>query len=149
MTYKASDLAAFVASMYRGNPFLLVPYGYAVNFPTIAVDGTSIQTVNINANADFTLTRVYFVDDVNAQGFELLITDAGTNEQYMDRPTFVGAYGSQPMGNEGRGYTLPFPRFIQGNTRLSLQLTNRTNTPENPTIFLEGVSSKVYSPQRV
>lgn len=148
MTYKASDLAAFVASMYRGNPFLLVPYAYAVNFPDIAANATATRTLQINANADFTLTRLYFISDSGNPTWRLLITDAGTNEQYMDASVFVGGYGIQAIGPEGSGYTLPFPRFIQGNTRLTLELVNVGNSSDDPIIMLEGVSSRVYSPQR-
>lgn len=146
MTYKASDLAAFVASMYRGNPFLLVPYAYLAQFPDVGSGSTAETTVQINANADFTLTRLYIVE-ANGATFDLLIEDSGTNERYSDAPVNRRAYGAQSIGMSGGGYFFPFPRFIQGNTTLTLKISGTTGLTA-PAIMLEGVSSKVYSPQR-
>jgi hypothetical protein len=147
MTYKASDLAAFVGSMYRGNPFFIVPYAYFADFGTIAASSQGTATIQINANADFTLTRLYMLDPLST-AFELLIEDSGTNERYSDAPVSRRAYGVQSIGMSGGGYLFPFPRFVQGNTVLTLTINNLSTGEIVPQVMLEGVSSKVYSAQR-
>lgn len=134
----SSVIQAFARDLYTDRatgqvrPFILTPYSYPVNFGDIAALAQATQQLSITANADFIFTALRYQcfattadagavqTSVFVPSVSLLITDQGSNEQYMSSAVKLASYGfnSQQLG------TLPFPRFIAGRTALTFQATN-------------------------
>lgn len=160
--YSFLDLQAFAAQMYRGaasggQAVVLTPYGYTVTVTSLAAAAVSSQSLSITANADFILTGMRYHATIAAAAqtvstktvacVRVLITDSGTNEQFTNQAVDLENYST----NGGDSRDLPYPRFIQGRTALSLQFTSyaaaETYAPLD--FYLEGVLCRLVSGQGV
>lgn len=155
------EIKAFVDAVYDP-PYLergmqpprkiIVPYEYPVEF-SVAAGATSTQTLSITANADFVHIRTAAVADVAAAAqtvgnstfplARILITDSGTNEQFMSAAVPLGNYATQ-LGSQESGGSHTFPRIISGRTSLTVQVTSyeAANT-NNIRISLQGVLVRI------
>lgn len=153
--YSFLDLQAYATQLYKSAAVLLQPYGYTVTVNSLAPAGTSTQSLSITANADFILTGLKYratiaaaaqtVSNKTAACVRLLITDSGTNQQFTQNAVDLENYST----NGGDSRDLPYPRFIQGRTALSLAFTSyaaaETYAPLD--LFLEGCLVQLYSGQ--
>jgi hypothetical protein len=146
--YSFLDVQAFAAQIYgAGKNLSIVPYGYTTTFSALAQNATATNSLNITANADFILLELLHraqigaaqtVSTKTAPYVRVLITDSGTNEQFTNAAVDLENYSQNGVGSR----SLPFPRFIQGRTALSIQATNYAPTAETYTtvdVFLSGV----------
>lgn len=151
--YSFLDLQAFASAIYNGRQLLMVPYAYNVTVLALAQNGVSNQSLSITANADFILTGMKYraqigaaqtVSNKTAAFVRVLITDSGSNEQFTNAAVDLENYST----NGGDSRDLPFPRFIQGRTALTMQFTNYAPTAETYTsidFMLEGVLVRAVS----
>jgi hypothetical protein len=156
MTISAETLKQYIESIYPpGLKKWIVPYSYTVTFTALAAAGNAIQTLTMQANADFVHTRIGFKANVAAAAqtsstivvpqVRLLITDTGTNEQYsnaqVDLSTLATAGIGMPTITE-----LPYPRFVAGRSSLLLNMTSyeAANTL-NVDVVLTGVLVRAYN----
>jgi hypothetical protein len=155
--FTPSEVRQFISLVYDipGQPVrrkIIVPYAYQINFLSLAAGATSTQTLNITANADFIHTSSAVVADIAAAAqtagsavipqATILITDSGTNEQFMSAPVPLINFATKfPTSYED---THCYPRFISGRSSLTLQVTSyeAANT-NNIRITLCGVLVRV------
>ena len=145
--YSFLDIQSFASQIYGGKPLLMVPYAYTVTFTALAPGAQQSQSLSITANADFILTALRYrasigtaqnVSTKTAAYARVLITDSGSNEQFTNAAVDLENYST----NGGDSRDLPFPRFLQGRTALTFQMTNYAPTAETYStidLFLEGV----------
>lgn len=146
------DLEAFLAELYQGRTLKLVPYAYNLTYLALAQNAVAQQQLNIAANADFVFTAfssraqigaAQTVGNVTSPFVRVLITDSGSNEQFMNTAVDVMNYG----GAVPEQRNLPYPRIISGRSSLAVQLTNYAPTAETYTsidLFFEGVLVRAY-----
>lgn len=156
--YSLLDVEAFCSRYYidpnsgAPRPLLITPYEYPVVFATLATGTTQTLTVNISAIADFVLlglshratvgAEVDTISDKPAPQVNILLTDSGSGEQYMNVATDIENYSSN--GQYVRG--LPYPRIISGKTTLQVQVANYgAETYSYLKIALQGVQVRAYS----
>lgn len=152
MQQSYSELQAYAAQWYQGRSLLLVPYGYNLTFSALASGGTASQTINIAANADFIITGIHHRANVAAAGqnastkvaplARILITDSGSNEQFMNSAVDLENYSS----NDQFMINLDYPRIVSGRSTLTVQLTNYDAAQTyNIDLFFRGVLVRAYS----
>lgn len=152
MQQSYSELQAYAAQWYQGRSLLLVPYGYNLTFSALASGGTASQTINIAANADFIVTGIHHRANVAAAGqnastkvaplARILITDSGSNEQFMNSAVDLENYSS----NDQFMINLDYPRIVSGRSTLTVQLTNYDAAQTyNIDLFFRGVLVRAYS----
>lgn len=152
MQQSYSELQAYAAQWYQGRSLLLVPYGYNLTFSALASGGTASQTINIAANADFIITGLHHRANVAAAGqnastkvaplARILITDSGSNEQFMNSAVDLENYSS----NDQFMINLDYPRIVSGRSTLTVQLTNYDAAQTyNIDLFFRGVLVRAYS----
>lgn len=147
--YSFLDIQAFAAQIYKtGRELQIEPYGYTTTFAALAQNATQTNSLQIAANADFILTGLRHraqigaaqtVSTKTAPFVRVLITDSGSNKQFTNAAVDLENWSSNVNGGER---DLPFPRFIQGRSSLSIQATNYAPTAETYTtidLFLSGV----------
>ncbi len=151
--YSFLDIQAFVNVQYKNNPNYIQPYGYTITVPSLAPAATYTASLSITANADFVLTGLKYratiaaaaqtVSNKTAACVRVLITDSGTNQQFSQSAVDLENYST----NGGDSRDLPYPRFIQGRTALSIAFTSyaaaETYAPLD--LFLEGVQTQMYT----
>lgn len=103
---------------------------YGSNFLSIAAGATQTNTITIQADSDFEVTKLCFASDL-AAGVQtdstrtipqctLLILDTGSGRQLMNQGIDLTAF----FGNGQEPFILPIPKKFRANTALSLALTN-------------------------
>lgn len=147
MKYSFLDIQAFASSLYGGQRLTLVPYAYTVTFLALAQATQATQQLAITANADFILVgfkhraqigAAQVIQTKTAPFVRLLVTDSGSNQQFTNSAIDLENYSENGWGDK----ELPFPRFIQGRTALTIQATNYAPTAETYTsldVVLNGV----------
>lgn len=152
--YGLLELQAFANQIYGGRPLVMVPYGYALTFTSLAQNATQTQQLSITANADFILTGLKYrasigaaetVSNKTAAFVRILITDSGTNEQFTSGPVDLENYATNGASQVGG---LPYPRFISGRTALTVTATNFSPGGGQTyllDLFLEGLLVRTYS----
>ena len=150
--YSITDIEAFAARFYQGRPLLLTPYGYSTTFAALAQNAVATNIINIAANADFMFLAINHraqigaaqtVSSKTAPFVRLLITDSGSNEQYMNAAVDLENYSQNGVG----AHSLPYPRIVAGRSTLTVQASNYAPTAETYTIldvFLEGMLVRAY-----
>jgi hypothetical protein len=148
-------IEAFVARFYGGRRLLITPFGYPVQFTSVANGASQSQVVNIAANADFVLIGVRHRTRLAAAGqtvstkpapiARLLLIDSGSNEQFTQSAVDLENYGS----NDAKIVNLCYPRVIAGRTTITATLSNYAPAAEtiNTEVFLDGVQVRAYSGQ--
>lgn len=147
------DIEAFVSRMYKdGRQFTCVPYAYTTTFAALAQNGVATNQINIAANADFVLLEIRHraqigaaqtVSTKTAPFVRMLVTDSGTNEQFTAAAVDLENYSTNGPGER----PLFYPRFLQGRTSLSVQVTNYAPTAETYTsldVVFAGVLVRTY-----
>lgn len=152
--YGLLELQAFANQIYGGRPLVMVPYGYALTFTSLAQNATQTQQLSITANADFILTGIKYrasigsaetVSNKTAAFVRLLVTDSGTNEQFTSGPVDLENYATNGASQVGG---LPYPRFISGRTALTVTATNFSPGGGQTyllDLFFEGLLVRTYS----
>lgn len=128
--YSFLDLQAFAAQIYRNRSVILTPYGYGVTFASIAPGAVASQVLSITANADFILTGIRYrasiaaaaqnISTKTAACARILLVDSGSNEQLTNGSVDLENYSTN--GADARD--LPYPRFIQGRSAMSIQISS-------------------------
>jgi hypothetical protein len=150
--YSPIEVQNYIRSLYPGWNLYLTPYAYTVPFTALAQNGQQNASLSITANADFLALGVYHRANIGAAQnistktapfIRCLITDAGTNEQWTNAAVDLENYST----NGNRIHTLPFPRLVQGNTALSIQVTNFAPTAETYAfdLMIEGIQIKTLN----
>jgi hypothetical protein len=150
--YNPIEIQNYIRSLYPGWNLYLAPYAYNIPFISLAQSASQSASLSITANADFMVLGVYYranigtaqtVSTKTAAFIRCLITDAGTNEQWTNAAVDLENYATNGM----RVHTLPFPRLVQGNTALSIQVTSFAPTAETYSfdLMLEGVQIKTLN----
>lgn len=148
--FTPQNIQAFIRSFYAGRRINITPYAYPVVFLNLTQGATVPGSLNIQANADFCLTKLSYhailatgaqsVSSKNVALARLMIVDNGSGEQF-----FASAVDLETAcGNDDneRGF-LPYPRLIGGRSSLSLSLTGYQPTAETYTVVnltLEGLN---------
>lgn len=155
-----SELQAFANAVYGGQPALLTPYTYNIDFDAIAAAGTEYQQLQIQANADFILTSLNCqvatsVGNPLLFSAKCLITDNSSGEQFSNAPMLIPTFlvNASPLlsgiavAATAQGVELPYPLFIQGRTSLTVMVQNTllVATYTDLTIQLNGVLARKYS----
>lgn len=138
MHYSMSEIEAFVARFWQKSPndkFFISPYSYTVTFTGLTQGSTLSGTVQVQANADFLLLDIAFRANIGAAQNEetitapfvrVLVSDAGSNEQFTNAAVDLEAYAS----NARRNKELVYPRIVQGRSVLNIQATSYAPTAE-------------------
>ena len=149
-----SELKSFVADIYGpGVKFQLIPYSYGLTFTALAPATTATQQLSIAANADFVFCEIAATGNVANAGqtvstqtqplCRILITDTGSNDQYMNTAISLANYAS--IGPSGPTGELYWPRMISGRSALTVQLTNYDAAQTYVVdVSLNGVLCRVY-----
>lgn len=157
--YDILTLHAFVSQFYRDRvtpqgvdkQLWIDGYGYLVTFSAFNQNaGNATQNLAINANADFWITRMSFAwsGSTAFQG-TLQVTDNGSARPFYNVPvplsTVAGLGNGSPGGNL---LQLPWPKFLNANTTLSVNLvgTLGSDNSGNMQIMFDGVSVKQFGP---
>jgi len=149
-----SEISDYVAAIYPANTRkVLVPYSYSLTFAALAAGASATQQLPITANADFLHLQTGYraaianaaqtVNSVPAPLARILITDSGTNEQFMASAIDITVYASQGINVEGDHV---FPRIISGRSALTVALTSyeAANT-NNIDVIFSGVLIRVFN----
>lgn len=155
--YSFLALKSWIESLFAINDpnsvLWITPYGYTATFAALAQNATATQQINITANGDFVLTGLRHraqigaaqtVSTKTAPFVRVLLTDSGSNEQFTAQAVDLENYSQNGVAP----VALPYPRFIQGRTSLTVQATNYAPTAETYTtldVFLEGVLVRKFS----
>lgn len=157
--YSFLALKAWIDALYLASDpnseTWITPYGYTATFLLLAQNTTQTQQINITANGDFVLTGVKHraqigaaqtVSTKTAPFVRVLLVDSGSNEQFTAQAVDLENYSQNGVAPNA----LPYPRFVQGRTSLTVQATNYAPTAETYTsidVFLEGVLVRKFSKQ--
>lgn len=148
------SIKAFADQWYPPNlGLIIVPYSYNLTFTTLAVATAQTQTLNITANADFVHVRTGFrtnlagatqsIANIPYALARIMITDSGSNEQFMAQPVDLFNYCTVtgPNGHDDHVY----PRVITGRSSLTVTLTpyEAAQTPSVDVAFI-GVLVRTY-----
>lgn len=122
------NVVEFVRDTYQiPGKINIQPYTYRVGFAGLGAGTTQNGTLNAQATSDFILLNPYYrasVDDASPDVTPLarvLITDAGSSNQYMDQAVDLTTFFGKPGDAE---YSLQYPRIISGRSALQIQLSN-------------------------
>lgn len=137
-----ADLQKFIDQWYpAGSRKIIVPYSYNLTFATLAAGGTQTQQLAITANADFVHVRTGFrsnlagatqsIANIPYALARILITDSGTNEQFMAQPVDLFNYCTVTGPNIHSDHV--YPRVIAGRSSLTVSLTSY-EAAQTPTI---------------
>lgn len=150
--YSIGEIEAFANKFYQGRSLLLVPYGYNTTFTSLTAGSTQSNVINIAANADFIITGLHHRANVSAAGqnvstkvaplARVLITDSGSNEQFMNAAVDLENYST----NGNITNLLPYPRIVSGRSTLTVQVSSyEASQTLGLDIFFEGVLVRAYS----
>ena len=127
VTFPPDDIIAFCRALYGpGFEFILTPQAYPVNMgESIAASASVTKQVQIQSNADFILFSVSYdcnsASQTTVAAGSLLITDSSSGDPFTSAgvsPVAFATFAGGPPTN------LPYPRWIGGNTALTIQFTN-------------------------
>lgn len=118
----------------------------------VAVGGVSTSQLNINSNADFVLTRISYaavtgtaqnVGNKTVAQVRVQITDAGSARPFFNTAVPLENFAS----NEYPDRFLSYPRFLSGNTSLTVAATGYGTAAETYTLDLtfDGMNVRQYS----
>lgn len=134
IVFQPSALLDWCQRIYGpGQRLLLTDYAYPVDFGDVVAGARETKTVQITQNADFVLLgfdQAFDPTSYDVSG-SLLISDSATGEQFsnvaINLKNLAAASTSGIPGQPGfNPLNLPYPRWIGGNTVLSLQYNNTT-----------------------
>ena len=151
-TYSYADIESFCARFWPGARLYITPYAYPITFTALAAASSATGQINIQANADFVLLGIAFRASVavaaqtessmTAPFVRLLITDAGSNEQFTNSAVDLEA----AYRNGQRVVSLPYPRICQGRSVLQLHASNYSAAEAYTfDVILEGVHVRAYN----
>lgn len=151
-SFTIGEIEAFASKFYGGRPLLLTPYAYNLTFSSLAAGASATQTLNIAANADFIMLGLHHRANVAAAGqnvstktaplARVLITDSGSNEQFMNSAVDLENYST----NGNIINKLDYPRIISGRSTLTVQLSSyEASQTLNIDLAFEGVLVRAYS----
>jgi len=151
-SFTIGEIEAFASKFYGGRPLLLTPYAYNLTFSSLAAGASATQTLNIAANADFIMLGMHHRANVAAAGqnvstktaplARVLITDSGSNEQFMNSAVDLENYST----NGNIINKLDYPRIISGRSTLTVQLSSyEASQTLNVDLAFEGVLVRAYS----
>lgn len=151
-SFTIGEIEAFASKFYGGRPLLLTPYAYNLTFSSLAAGASATQTLNIAANADFIMLGMHHRANVAAAGqnvstktaplARVLITDSGSNEQFMNSAVDLENYST----NGNIINKLDYPRIISGRSTLTVQLSSyEASQTLNIDLAFEGVLVRAYS----
>jgi len=151
-SFTIGEIEAFASKFYGGRPLLLTPYAYNLTFSSLAAGASATQTLNIAANADFIMLGMHHRTNVAAAGqnvstktaplARVLITDSGSNEQFMNSAVDLENYST----NGNIINKLDYPRIISGRSTLTVQLSSyEASQTLNVDLAFEGVLVRAYS----
>lgn len=157
--YDILTLQAFIKACYAVEDqarLWLEPYSYPASFTAFngASTGTPQQViVQINANADFFMTRISYMAGLGSAitsnslpvvQARLQITDTGSGNPFFASPMSLEAVAAHEYPER----FLPMPRYLSANTSLQVQLTPIGTAAETFSyidVILEGVRVRKYS----
>lgn len=133
-------------------PLMVDSFIYPVTFTAFnAVTGNAAGNLQINANADFVLTRISYSASTGTAQTESTKTVAQVTMQITDagsqRPFFNSAMALENFAaNANPQRFLAYPKFVPANSSLSFQLQGVATAAETYRIdlALEGVSVRRY-----
>lgn len=149
--FPPSDVEAFVRQWYPPNARLLIePMTYSVRFPTFGGNAVVTDIIQISAQADFFMFGCdaceYDLEAPNynkAQGLKIYLTDAGSGRPFMNSEMALSNYTGAIMN---AGFSLPYPRYLGGNTAVSVQLRELNGANDNNIIVtLNGAQVRQYN----
>lgn len=155
--YDILTLQEFINRLYAATSpnsrIIIEPFGYSLSFTSLAgVSGTATGTFNVNANADFFCTRIAYhantgtVQNVGTKTVAFLranIVDNGSARAFFNSPVALENFASNEYPNK----MLAWPRYMQANTSISVQLSGWAPAAETYSVdlFFEGVSVREFS----
>lgn len=133
--YPSSDVHAWATRIYGPNKRLLITdYVLPCDFGTVVKSTSATKQVQIQANADFVLSRIGFAFNTafagNIYDIRAQLTDSATGEQFGNSEIQILNFADSETVN-GQAMTfnsLPYPRWIGGNTSISAYLKNNDST---------------------
>ena len=150
------EIAEYVQTLYPpGVKTSVVPYSYTVSFTDLntTTRSTLTQQIPITANADFVHVSSNYraniaqaaqtVNGIVVPLIRILITDSGTNEQFMNAATDITAYCSSFAGQYRDDHS--YPRVISGRSSLTVTVTNyEASNAYYLDFIMSGVLVRVY-----
>jgi hypothetical protein len=148
------EIAEYVQTLYPpGVKTSVVPYSYTISFAALTAGATLTGQIPITANADFVHVSSNYraniafaaqtVNGIVVPLIRILITDSGTNEQFMNAATDITAYCSSFAGQYREDHS--YPRVISGRSSLTVQVTSyEASNAYNLDFSLNGVLVRVY-----
>lgn len=134
--FTPSDLDAYIRQIYGNRRLLIEPQTYTAEFGALAVSEVAARTIQISQQADFFACGVSLAALLDG-GVDtpflvsMMLTDAGSGRPFTARELLSGNYA--PMGNN---WSFAFPRYLGGNTAVSVQL----RAPSSAGLTVSGVS---------
>lgn len=143
IVFPPADLHSWVQRIYGpGKRLLLTDYAYPLEFSQIPSGGTQTQQIQIQSNADFILLGVNNSVDSGSLLSDLRyqITDSATGEQIGNQqiPSYALANYDDSV------ISLCYPRWVGGNTSLSLNVRNVGANPCDLLFTLRGFLVREY-----
>lgn len=144
IVFQPSALLDWCQRIYGpGQRLLLTDYAYPVDFGNVVAGARETKTVQITQNADFVLLgfdakAAFGSDDLNGA---IKISDSATGEQFSSTSIYLRNLMAAVVNGElpYNPLNLPYPRWIGGNSVLSLQYNNTTvNTAVDFVLTLRG-----------
>lgn len=133
-----SDVDAYVRQIYGNRRLLIEPQEYTAEFGAFAANEVQTQTIQISQQADFFACGVSMSGDiagfVRLYRIAMMLTDAGSGRPFTARELLAGNYAPA-----GWNWSFPFPRYLGGNTAVSVQLRAPNDTPTVHGVSLVGV----------
>ncbi len=155
--FSIADIETFCARFYAradgAVPRLTIaPYVYNKTFTALAQGATLTQILQIQANADFMCLGLQIranvgaaqdVDSITAPFIRALISDTGSNEQWMNEGVDLVNYGTV-QAYENAFY---YPRIVSGRSSLQITLTSYAPTDEDYDVDLvfKGVRVQAFN----
>lgn len=143
--YPSADVYAWASRIYGPNKRLMITdYVIPCDLGTVAVGASTSKQVQIQANADFVLTRLSYAFEGDAAGAKIQLTDSATGEQFGNSnialDIFAEYTGAQCYSE------LPYPRWIGGNTALNvfLETSSGAASPTAYNVNLHGFLVREY-----
>jgi hypothetical protein len=133
MAMSPAEIVDYVNSVYPAETRkVIVPYYYTLNFTSLAAGATQSQQLSITANADFLYLSTSYranataydnsISNLQVPFVRILITDSGTNEQFMYSPISLANYCTNNIVAEDS--MMPFPRIVSGRSALTIALSS-------------------------
>lgn len=127
---------------------IVEPFTYPVIFENVAPGNSPTAILNIAANADFFLLQPLYravVDDDTPDADAMctvFMADTGSNIPLMQQPMDIAQFFGKKQRADS---SIAFPRLIQRNAGMSIQLTNYSEGVTYSRVELDFVGVRVYS----